>query len=70
MTQKEMLQRVRALGLCASVRGGEIRVAPFFGNGRAHRERAEAIAYYTEDRDDAVMTAGDMARRLASHRRN
>lgn len=57
MTQNQTLAAIRALGLTARVTDGEYRVT--------HRgvtpERAEAVAYYTTDRVDALGTARAMA---------
>ena len=58
MTQAETLRAIRHLGLLVRVRDGEFRVT-FPG---LSVERAEAVAYYTEDREDALGTARAMIR--------
>lgn len=54
MTQHDMMQRIRDLGMTVSVKDGEIRVN--------YKGGKEETAYYTNDRDDAVVTAQSMAR--------
>ncbi|CAH0343704.1 hypothetical protein [Rhizobium sp. CECT 9324] len=46
---KSLFSAVRALGLTVSKRDGEYRIT----RPNLSRERAEAIAYYTNDREDA-----------------
>ncbi len=55
---KALFSAVRALGLTISKRDGEYRIS----RPNLSRERAEAIAYYTDDRDDAWGTAEEIAR--------
>ena len=55
---KALFGAVRALGLTISKREGEYRIS----RPNLSRERAEAIAYYTHDREDAWGTAEEMAR--------
>ena len=55
---KALFSAVRALGLTVSKRDGEYRMSL----PNLSRERAEAIAYYTDDREDAWGTAEEMAR--------
>jgi len=59
VTDKELFAAVRALGLAIrkNVDAGEYRIAP---KGMSE-ERTEALAYYTNDRDDALGTAKQMA---------
>lgn len=58
MTQKEVFQKLRALGLAVSKRNGEFRVA-IPGNS--------ASAYFTEDLQDAYKTGCAMAAKLEQH---
>ena len=61
-TQAETFRAIRALGLTAGLRDGEWRVSyPLWAVGKV---QAEAIAYYTNDRQDAIETARFMATRL------
>lgn len=55
-TQKATLAAIRAMGLSANVRDGEYRVT----DPELPRDRQEAIAYYTTDREDAFYTAVKM----------
>lgn len=55
---KALFGAVRALGLTISKREGKYRIS----RPNLSRERAEAIAYYTHDREDAWGTAEEMAR--------
>ncbi|GAA5544236.1 MULTISPECIES: hypothetical protein [Hyphomicrobiales] len=55
---KALFSAVRALGLTISKQDGEYRIS----RPNLTRERAEAIAYYTNDRFDAWGTAEEMAR--------
>lgn len=59
MTQTETIKAIRAMGLTCTVRDREYRIT-FPG---LSRDRAEAIAYYTDDRQDAVITARVMIER-------
>lgn len=58
MTQAQTLSAIRALGLTARAVDGEYR-ATFKG---VSPERAEALAHYTDCRDDAWDTAQVMAK--------
>lgn len=70
LTQRELFNRVNALGLSITKREGEYRVAYRYpgplpgGHGRIRRiqDIVEATAYYTDDRDDAYGTAILMAK--------
>ena len=70
LTQRDLFDRVKALGLNIQKRGGEYRVFHWpkgglpGGHGRIARiqEVSEATAYYTDDRDDAYGTAIHMAK--------
>lgn len=55
MTVKETMKAIRALGATVSRNGREWRVNVPNGN--------EATAYYTDDPEDALITAGDMIAR-------
>lgn len=55
---KSLFRAVRTLGLTISKRDGEYRIS----RPNLPPERAEAIAYYTDDRYDAWGTAEEMAR--------
>lgn len=57
---KALFVAVRALGLTIGKRDGEYRIS----QPGLPRERAEAIAAYTDDRDDAWGTAKMMAEQL------
>jgi hypothetical protein len=61
MTQKQLIQAVRALGLVCRVTDGEYRIS-FPVSQAVTADRAEASAYYTDDRQDALNTAQAMAR--------
>ncbi len=72
MTRKEVVEAIKALGLrCKYIpETREYRIAPNFGpfpGGRGFQahylKREEACAYYTEDKEDALGTARDMATR-------
>lgn len=67
MTQQQMTAQVRQCGLTAKVLDGEIRISRplswYRDAGLSHAEaveQAEADAYYTNDRQDAVLTAESM----------
>ena len=69
MTQKQTLAAIRSLGLSATMtEHKEIRVTfplDSFEGARSHRiNKAEQIAYYATDRQDALQTAQFMAARL------
>lgn len=68
MTQSQAFAQIRALGLSVKKtgEGNEIRVTVKSGNP----DTDEAVAYYTDDLEDAVSTAADIARRWASDPRN
>lgn len=57
MTQKHAAAQLRALGMTLRKEEGEYRVN--------FRGGSEATAYYTNDLEDAVYTAADMAARAA-----
>lgn len=65
MTQTQLFAHVRKLGL--SIRrtgfGPEIRISPK-PQACPDGTKREALAYYTDDRDDALATARFMAARL------
>lgn len=56
--QKQTLKAIRQLGMSVSIRDGEYRIT-YPG---LSRDRAEAVAYYTSDRHDALNTARAMWR--------
>lgn len=68
MTQAQAFAQIRALGLTVKKtgEGNEIRVTVKSGNP----DTDEAVAYYTDDLEDAVSTAADIARRWAADPRN
>jgi hypothetical protein len=55
--------RVMGASLRRTGEGNEIRVTKAGAKTRAQKERAEAMAYYTNDVEDAVNTCRDMASR-------
>ena len=78
LTQRQTIAAIRALGLTVSIRDREYRItfrspviaeycAALLGRIPSHVEvsaKAEDIAYYTDDRQDALVTARFMAARL------
>lgn len=75
LRHKDLLARVKGLGLSIRSVDGEYRVTYPVGDylalGLTHREaydRAEQQAYYTDDRDDAYGTAISMSKHGASSR--
>ena len=77
-TQAQTLRAIRALGLTANVRNREYRITfpidsclnlliradAASATVANARRKAEAIAYYTNDRQDAIDTARFMSNRL------
>jgi len=59
MTQRECRQRIAVHGMGVSVAGNEFRV--FFPEHRGDAQ--ERSAYYTDDAEDAAITAGAMRNR-------
>jgi len=64
MTQAMMISAIRQLGVSVRVRDGEIRISKpldaYLCQGATRDQaiaKAEAEAYYTDDRYDAVLTA-------------
>jgi len=62
ITQKELFAAVRALGLAITVQDGEYRIT-LRADVQPDSARREAVACYTDDREDALATA----RALAAH---
>lgn len=75
MTRNELSEALRPLGMWQRVEGSEIRVTftvdAIIARGlcasfNKARQIAEAMAYYTDDRDDALGTAKDMYSRFCA----
>jgi hypothetical protein len=63
MTVRECYQRIRANGMGVTRHNGEFRV--FLPE--LHGDAQERSAYYTDDAEDAALTAGAMRRRARGH---
>lgn len=76
MNDQQLFAAVRALPHMTITKSeGEYRVAPHLGSIRAawphwylkqHKEYAERVSYYTQDRDDALGTAKVLSEKIAS----
>lgn len=60
MTSAETRQRIAMNDMCCGKRDGEWRIS--FPELQRNPARAEATAYYTDDNEDAALTAAAMRR--------